>query len=637
MTPSDNEQSSISDKIMTRTEKLQHDYPRKSIFDVPSEGCGEAFVRQHLEMAMSRIPANYHSGEETAKPGTVNDPLGMAMYQYAMETANPNNVDSHMFLGSYELEQEAIGMTANLLRCPLPPTDDQIGESVTKERKTYGGWFLSGGTEAIIQATWIYRNKYFYERFAQIKPPAEFLKTKQWLLRDLLSVRARGWIGLVKEFAAMLDRRGHIPTVKIVAPINLHFALIKAADILGFGQENIARYYLKKDGTPDADSLKETCEKIVKDGDEIAMIWAVAGDTTRGALANVQELVDAAKQGLAGRAEWMIDETEIGGYGDNFDPEHAPFRIPFLVDAAAQYLFAIAMRNNPAYTDHEGKQLFIPSWDFDDVKAVRAIICDPHKNQIPYPASILILRDRSDAKYTITDEDYLSIKDMKRVGDLSSEQMEFAQTHATIPTSRAGYGAAATWAYYVGHGMIEIKRRKEKVWEMVKRFRDGIEASGIYEIVCEPQTAVVPFRLSQVWIAKNERGLADRLRSELKKKEHEYHFIGPKELELLNYIVYEGINECPGDFFYIAHSFELTARTRKENEDRKNTKEQRKRDKEEALETDDEAKQKVVKEWKTEEHFHSGLIAHFMEHHEAKTVDRLVERLEEEAKRLLET
>lgn len=574
---------------------LQKKYPRNAESEIPIEGKGRGYVRKEVENAMKRIPACYLSHQEMAKPGTINDDIAREMYCYALETANPNNVDSEMFLGSYELEREVLIMTARLFNYPKKPQE-------------VSGWILNGGTEAILQATWMYRNKYFFERFRSVEVP-EFIRKKKGLFRDLFSVRKNGLFRLYPEYSAYYDCNEKIPLLKILAPFDIHFALKKAADILGLGQDNIEYYFLDENGRPDPLSAREKARKIVNDGDEIIMTWVTVGDTTRGILSDTE----------------MINKEVL----EVIKEEKQEYIPPTVVDAAAQYLFAAVMDGSEKYVDADGNRKRIPKWDFR-VDNVKAIISDPHKNQIPYPASMILIRDSEDIKNTIMDTEYLSIDLMEKVGSLSKKELEHTTHSATIPTSRAGYGAVASWAYYVGHGLKEIRKRKERIWSLVMKLRNAIKVgtlSNIYDLICEPDSALVSFSISRKWIEDNRRRLSSDICVSAKNLED---WVGmPTTINLLagiaNHKIYESINESIKDFLYIGRSEELWI---KSEEDFREFNKWKKKLLYKKLEV------KTVN-ISTTVYNYMGLIAHIMEHNEEWVIDKLTKRLEEEAKSLL--
>jgi glutamate/tyrosine decarboxylase-like PLP-dependent enzyme len=577
-----------------RADWLQEKYKRNREFEIPAEGKGRTYVKKEVENAMKRIPACYLSQQEMAKPGTINDDIAREMYCHALETANPNNVDPEMFLGSYELEREVLVMTAGLFNYPRDPQE-------------IGGWILNGGTEAILQAVWMYRNMYFFERFRSVEVP-EFLRNNEGLFRDLFSVRKNGWFRLYPEYSAYYDRHKKVPLPKILAPFDIHFALKKAADILGLGQDNIEYYFLDENGRPDHLSVREKARKIVNDGDEIIMTWVTVGDTTRGVLSDTGMINKEVLKAIKGKQEYVP---------------------PTIVDAAAQYLFAAVMDGSEEYVDAYGNKKRVPVWDFR-VDNVKAIIADPHKNQIPYPASMILVRDSEDIKNTIMDTEYLSIDLMEKVGSLSEIELEHTTHSATIPTSRPGYGAVATWAYYVGHGLKKIRKRKERIWKLVMRLRNAIEEgkiSHIYDLICEPDSALVSFSVSKKWVADNETNLSGDIYSKAKNMEN---WVGmPETIDLLagiaNHKIYESINESTKDFLYIGRSEELWIKFEEDFKEfnKWKTKLLYKKLEDKTANID------------TTVYNYMGLIAHIMEHNKEWVIDLLIKRLEEEARSLL--
>lgn len=578
-------------KTEGRTKELQKNYPRRHQWEITEDGMGKKFAREEIEMAMKRIPASFLSHQEMAKPGTINDRFASEMYYYTLITTNPNNVDPQMFLGCYELEREAMSITGRLLNYP--------GDS-----SKIGGWFLNGGTEAILQATWMYRNKYFFDKFRNVKVP-EFNKCREGLFRDLFSIRKNGWFKLYPEYRKYYDRHEKVPVPKILASFDFHFALRKAADILGLGQDNIEYFFLDDNGRPDPKSIREKAKKIIRDGNEIVMTWITVGDTTRGVLSDTEKLNHEVKLAVHGKQDFMP---------------------PTLVDAAAQYLFAAVMNSSDKYVDAEGNKKEIPVWDFR-VENVRAIVADPHKNQIPYPASMLLIRDSQDTKHTIMETEYLSIDLMSKVGGLDESQIEATAYNATIPTSRTGYSQAATWAYYVNYGLAGIRRRKEKIWKLVMLLRNSIqnELGEVYKLICEPDSAIVSFAISKEWIRDNEAKLIDNIHKKARQIENWIDITPTTEFlaGIATYSIYEAINESTQDFLYIGRSEELWIKKEEEFKNFQNLKDKLIYKKLENKNID------------TTVYNYMGLIAHVMEHNREKDIDRLVKRLDEEAKNLI--
>ncbi len=524
-----------------------------------------------------------------------------------MTRINPNNVDPFMFFGTYELEREAIDMTAQLLNHPAVSGGFSRDGN---ERSDVAGWFLSGGTEAINQATWIFRNKYFYYRMRQAAP-LKVLKDSDRLFREILNLRTQGWFGIAQEWNRYNDSATKVPIPKILASFRSHFAVDKAADLLGFGQRNVEYVFGDATGHPTPDSLYRTITRVQDAGDEVAMVWLTMGDTEFGRLPDIAEL------GSAVGEAYRKKEPPQG------DPDE--FRVPVLIDAAAQWLFAALGdwireesngRRRPLPRTGTADE-FAKGWAFD-VDQVQAVVCDVHKQPVPYPASILILRDPKDIRYTMMHEAYLHLKDADRTEYLDEREMEFAQTHATIPTTRPGYGAAATWAYFAGLGIRGLIESKRAIWELVKRLRDAIvngPLTGAYELLCEPESAIVAFTLRGKWIEKHAEGL----RRMIARDSFAYRADQERHLEQLvgwaNERIMRWINHDPRHSLFIATSEKLRICNRKQfNIYRAKV----------AAAGHDE----VVTDY-------SGLIVHIMEHNSCRAVDKLVRELERMSNQLL--
>ena len=347
------------------------------------------------------------------------------------------------------------------------------GEEVRKST----GFFLSGGTESTNQAIWTFRNKFYSQKG--------------------IDVRKEGFLGMA--------RAGVTP--KILAPIDSHFSMEKGTDIFGLGTDSVAFYGLDQDYSTDLDDLAKRLEQEYRQGNELMINWVVVGDTVKGKLHDVKAITEVV--------------SELSEKYDKPVP-------PTVIDAAGQYLFLSLMKDSDKYGGD------IPSWNFE-VPEVSAVICDAHKNQIPYGTGMVIFRDARDTLFTNFATDYLSTDMLDGVSSLSEDEIVLAQVLATIPTSRGGYGPAATWAYYMKYGMEGMREKKEHIWEVTKGFRDSVEASTDYELVYEPQTANVVFRLKP-------------------------EIFDPE----LNQVVYRNINNSEEHGFYIGHDCGGLARSLEE-------------------------------------------------------------------------
>lgn len=504
------------EEISELVKKTREDnYPSRTRVESMNEPRSLEFIMGEITKANERSPNNYHSTETFAKPGTNVDPVAAEVYTAMMIGSNPNIIDPQMFQGGYELEREALAQIAGILG------KDEDDETLSD------GFFLSGGTESIMQALWTFRNKFFTDRG--------------------INVDELGVDGAMQEL-----RRYNPLSLKptILAPIDSHFALDKVVRVLGLGKESILYYNMDENFETDYEDFERVARHAYRIGRVPFANFCVAGDTQKGRVQNVEKIVDI-----------------LNDVAEQYE-EDAP---PTVVDAAAQYLFLAVMKDSEKY---EGS---VPVWDFRNPE-VRAIIADPHKNEIPYNTGVILMRDQlTDGRYTESNASYLSIskENLAQSTELKEKEREAASHSITLPTSRGGYGAAATWAYNLFHGVEGIREKKEAVWEIVSYLRDEINKSPLYELSAEPQTANVPIHLANEPSAERH-----------------------KAIEL-------AINGNPDDDIYIAESDSLRARTRED----------------------------LTRIARGDESF-SGLYLHVMECNTLASAQKLVQRLNEEASKL---
>jgi glutamate/tyrosine decarboxylase-like PLP-dependent enzyme len=165
---------------------------------------------------------------------------------------------------------------------------------------------------------------------------------------------------------------------------------------------------------------------------------------------------------------------------------------------------------------------------------------------------------------------YTDVRNIAKINYLDMDNKDNQDTSAacaTIPTSRSGANAFAVHAYLKYMGLSGLKKEKENIWSLVNDFRNYVTESKNYELVCEPQTQVVSFR-----------------------------FKGSGED---NVSIYKNIKNSDKDFCYISHDDGMLVRT----ED----------------------------QLKSEDKKYAGLFATIMEHNNLVHMNKLKERLEEEA------
>ncbi|MBR9675638.1 hypothetical protein GOV05_01365 [Candidatus Woesearchaeota archaeon] len=486
------------------------------IFEIPQKGESEKYVLEQVRLSAKDTLADYSTGHPSTKPGTNPDPLSQRARNIGEDLSNPNLIDQGMFRGAYNREKEAVSMTARMFG---KEADDSNLDA---------GFLLSGGTESLNQALWMIRNKFFSQSYNDAYDA---------------DIRTDGLLGLAKK---IVEKEGKIPNPRILSPVNYHFSINKGVDLAGLGVNSIAYYDLDKNFDVDEASLENTIREIYDDGDNILVNLAVAGDTPRGKVHDVNLITKKIRE----------VSTELG--------KDVP---PTFVDAAGAYLFIATMQDNSAYDG------VLPNISFEN-KDIEGIIGDPHKQEMPYSCGMLLLKDWDLLKYTDT-ENFSSYLDV-----LVDNEQKKAGLHATamIPTSRSGANAFAVWAYHVNQGLEGIRSKKENIWGLVKEFANYVDTSPHYDLVSEPQTQVVSFRLKDS-NPNNHKS------------------------------IYETIKHDPSDFLHISHDTGLLVRTKEEL---------------------GQTRQKTYKK----DMIYSGLFTTFTEHNNGGTIGLLTKRLDKEAKRL---
>jgi len=492
-----------------RNDDLKGKYQR--INKIPEEGYLETDA-QELERKIlkdteiaAKDSLSMYANGSCAKPGTNPHDISLKANDLAQRISNPNAVDREMFKGSANREKDVISMISRLFE-----KDDHDDIEA--------GYILSGGTESLNQASYMLRNKFFMENLD-------------------VNVRNLG-IGqaLFEASKYRLDKGKGLLKPRIIIPPNYHFAGTKGTDLLGLGTNSLSHYYLDKNFDIDENSLREVIKEVYEEGNDIMYALAVAGDTMHGKVHDVRKLSD------------VLNEMS-----EKYDRK----KVPIIVDAAGSFMFLGVMKGNPKYG------IAVPEVSFK-IPNVEAIVGDPHKQPLPYGCGLLMLKDMSLANYTdvrnITGTNYL---------DMDEHNKDTTAALATIPTSRSGSNAFAIWAYLVYQGMSGLRREKENIWSLVKDFREFVDKSKNYELVCEPQTQVVSFR---------------------------YKGSGSDNVEL-----YRRIKKSDKDFCYVSHDTGMLVRSKEE----------------------------MARSEKAEEL--AGLFITVMEHSKPEHMDRLKERLEEEA------
>lgn len=501
---------------MGRDNERNSEFDDEELFtEIPDEGRPRDWILDKVDRAGQDSLARYDQGQASAKPGTGVDGICREATDLTQKKYNPNAIDGEMFRGARRKELEVIAMTARLF--------DKGG---TDLRQLGSGFLLSGGTESINQALWMYRNKFFHHNGQKDENDVRMIGVGRALRNMALQRFAR---------TQNLEDLMKIPTPRILVPVNIHFSEKKAADLMGLGVGSVVYYDLDDDFNANLRSVENAVRKIYSDGDDIIMHYACGGDVNRGKVHDIGKITGVIRQCAVER------NRELG------KPANELWVPPTVVDAAGSYMFIGLMRQSDYY---DGNMPIVSFANPD----VAAIIGDPHKQPMPYSCGMIMLKDWDDLGHTdlraICNSNYLDM-DRTKEDDASS-------IFATIPTSRSGSNPLAIWAYYMHHGMRGLVEKKENIWELVKDFRDYINRSEFYELVCEPETQVIGFCFKGPGL-ENKPGLStgrngmynlDIYRSIKHSREHSHHISQDESMLIKTLEQQKEVDSCAnGDKF----------------------------------------------------------------------------------------
>ncbi|MCE2414855.1 hypothetical protein J4G07_12705, partial [Candidatus Poribacteria bacterium] len=256
---------------------------------------------------------------------------------------------------------------------------------------------------------------------------------------------------------------------------NTHYSWLKAANILGLGQDCIVKVPHLDSFDIDVEELKAKLKKDLKDGNWALMVASNFGTTEEGALDNlpkVRKMLNKLQEKSAGTVWWHVDAA-YGGYlgamirrklDDNKVVNVDDLKV-VNVDDLKEWLSQCCKA--VGITDEQSKSLINMSesnegswlsWEelinrTAGMSQADSITMDPHKlGYIPYSAGALLLRRGIAAEVVSCDAPYLWLQD----GDPDAFVGRF-----TLEGSRPGAVAAACWLAHSaipldqsGHGKI---------------------------------------------------------------------------------------------------------------------------------------------------------------------------------------
>ena len=260
------------------------------------------------------------------------------------------------------------------------------------------GHITSGGTVANYEAMWISRNLRSIPFAMKKVMPGTVQGLSDWQLSNLPNAGILDLIELAKEANRLDDLRNAsvrgqgVPSGgfgKWLVPQSKHYSWVKAADILGIGQDSLAFVRVKEDYRLDINDLKLQIDRLVEQGIPVLGVVAVVGTTEEGAVDEVHKVV-ALRREYEAQGIWFHIHVDAayGGY----------VRAAFLNEEDNFLPYAEA-RQQIAATGIPGMQRHWPDEDiyhaFMAMADTDSITVDPHKlGYIPYAAGAIVMPDR---------------------------------------------------------------------------------------------------------------------------------------------------------------------------------------------------------------------------------------------------
>jgi glutamate/tyrosine decarboxylase-like PLP-dependent enzyme len=344
-----------------------------------------------------------HMSSELALPGL----LG----HFAALLHNPNNTSKEASRVGTVIEAEAIARLAAM-----------IGYDPARAR----GHFTSGGTVANLEAAWRARYRLDHrlalgvalaeglgaplDVFAAAHRPAAQAAAlpRRYGLDERALRAASGVVGNPLEVAARIGRLSGRPYrgPVMLVPGHKHYSWVKAANLLGLGEEAFWPVALDRTGRLCPDALTARIDEARGCGRPVLMVVSVAGTTEMGEL----DPVDAVAARLAELRDgqeveiWHHVDAAYGGFLCALDPDE-----PLLAPPRRTALAAI--------------------------RTAETVTIDPHKlGYAPYACGALLAREAACDTVSAFSAPYI---DRAELGD--------APWMHTLEGSRPATGAAATW------------------------------------------------------------------------------------------------------------------------------------------------------------------------------------------------
>ena len=359
---------------------------------------------------------------------------------------NPNNSSKEVSRVGTVIETEAIAMLAGM-----------IGFDPATAR----GHFTSGGTVANLEAVWRARYRMDHNLALALTLAEEFGRPLDVFaaahmgrrrFRALLARHGAAAAAMRARSAVLgnpfdiADRIGHLSGHPyrgpvILAPGHKHYSWVKAANVLGFGEEAFWTVPVDVEGRLSVDGLEARIEDARALGRPVLMVVSVAGTTELGELDPIDLVADhlAMLRGTDGIDIWHHVDAAYGGYFCALDPDE-----PLLAQPRRRALHA--------------------------VRRADTVTIDPHKlGYAPYACGAILARDEASDAISSFAAPYVERADRGT-----------APWATTLEGSRPATGAAATWltGKTIGFGPTGIGAVLRSTIDSCRAIRDALSAAS---------------------------------------------------------------------------------------------------------------------------------------------------------------
>jgi tyrosine decarboxylase len=366
------------------------------------------------------------------------------------------------------------------------------------------GHITSGGTVANYEGLWVARNlKSIPLAVKKVKP--EWVKgMDDWQLMNLspakildLVERARNQGVLeailpesVRGKGAMSGRLG-----KILVPQSKHYSWVKAADILGLGQENLAYIQVGDNYRMDVRHLKKTIDGFIRKRIPILAVVAVVGSTEEGAVDEVHKIAGLRK---------AYEKTGVS-FSIHVDAAYGGYARTIFLDEEHRFMAYDTLRKTLRERGIMNEEIDWPSEEvysaFRAVPEADSVTIDPHKmGYIPYTSGAVVFKDKRMRELISYFAAYVFEKTEDNPLLLGSYILEGSKSGATV---------AATW---MAHRVVPLNisgygRIMGCSIEGAQRFYRALRAAPLLEFtdqhyvvypITEPDFNIVDFAFNEV-------------------------------------------------------------------------------------------------------------------------------------------